>query len=268
MFTSDSRLITPFQQSLATIVIPAVKRTWIEERYVPMLRTSYRHCRRIAILFNTNRLIITIGSIIVPALLSIQRADEPAAVSIYWITWTASLLVTICNGLMTMFKLDRKYYLFHASFEQLKTEGWQYLALAGAYAADPHNHESQFEAFARAVERLRMRETEEVYIKLQDSGGSRGTTASAGPGGIPNVVDPSRTPSRDDPLTQFINYVRQQLDGRDSQPPIGNGGRPGSQAQTTYQDPVPHTTPAAPPRNTPGQGPRSDLHRPAQSVSV
>lgn len=257
-WTSETRLIEPFNQSLATVVLPATKRTWIEERYIPMLRTSYRHCRRIAVMFNTNRLVITIGSIIVPALLSIQRSDSPAEASIYWITWTASLLVTICNGLMTMFKLDRKYYLFHASFEQLKTEGWQYLALAGAYGApEAHTHEAQFEAFARAVERLRMRETEEVYIKLQDSGGSRtGAAAAAGPGGIPNVVD-ARTPSREDPITQLITYIRQQSDARESQPPIGNG-RGASTTPSTATAAATNTQTAA----------SSPSHRPAQSVSV
>lgn len=229
---SESRLIAPFQQSLAAIRLAVDKRTYVEERYIPMLRATYRHCRRIAILFNTNRIIVTVGSIIVPALLSIQRSDEPITAALYWVTWTVSLLVTICNGLMTMFKLDRKYYLFHASFEQLKTEGWQFVALTGAYkpAQGIADHDAHFTAFAQAVERLRMRETEEVYLKLQDSG-SRVT--ATGPGGIPNVVDASRTPMRDDPLTQIANYIRQQLDGRqESQPPIGNGG-PGSQAQAS-----------------------------------
>lgn len=228
---SESRLVVPFQQSLATIQLAVDKRTYIEERYIPMLRATYRHCRRIAILFNTNRIVVTVGSIIVPALLAIQYADGPIATSLYWITWTTSLLVTICNGLMTMFKLDRKYYLFHASFEQLKTEGWQYVALTGAYKPTHAiaDHDAHFAAFAQAVERLRMRETEEVYLKLQDSG-SRTATA-IGPGGIPNVVDASRTPMRDDPLTQIANYIRQQLENRqESQPPIANGRR-GSQAQ-------------------------------------
>lgn len=230
--TSDERLVLPFKQSLETVVLSAGRRTYIEERYIPMLRASYNHCRRIAFLFNTNRLVITIGSIIVPALLAIQHTDAPISLSIYWITWTTSLLVTICNGIMTMFKLDRKYYLFHASFEQLKTEGWQYVALTGAYRGKPetHSHEEQFELFAQAIERLRMRETEEVYIKLQDSAGGRGHGAT-GPGGIPNVVDANRTPSREDPVTQIVNAIRQMdRPPESSSPPLGNGRR-ASQAQ-------------------------------------
>jgi len=249
---SESRLVAPFQQALAAIQLAVDKRTYVEERYIPMLRATYRHCRRIAILFNTNRIIVTVGSIIVPALLAIQHTDSPTATTLYWITWTTSLLVTICNGLMTMFKLDRKYYLFHASFEQLKTEGWQYVALTGAYKPTHGtlSHDTHFVAFAQAVERLRMRETEEVYLKLQDSG-SRAT--ATGPGGIPNVVDASRTPMRDDPLTQLAAYIRQQAESRqESQAPIGNGG-PGIQAETL---------------NTQTDRGSVTSNRPAQSVSV
>jgi hypothetical protein len=176
-----------------------------------------------ALVYNSNRLTITIGSILVPAILSIQRADyltnSSAAQALFWITWSISLLVTVSNGLLTMFKFDRKYYLFHAAFEQLKTEGWQYLALTGNYKGEPatHTHELQFTGFANTVEKIRMRQTEEEYVKLQDVTGIRQVASGQsvlaekrrrGSIEIPTVFEYAKTPSRDDILQAIWAYLR------------------------------------------------------------
>ncbi len=223
MFAStEDRLLFPYRQVLATVSLSAEKRQLFEERYLRLLKTSFGRCRKIALVYNSNRLTITIGSILVPAILSIQRTDylarSEAAQGIFWITWAISLLVTVSNGLMTMFKFDRKYYLFHAAFEQLKTEGWQYLALTGNYkgVAETHSHEQQFPTFAHTVERIRMRQTEEEYVKLQDVAGIRqvaagpslASTGSAAP--IPTVFDYGKTPGKDELLQSIWTYLRQQ----------------------------------------------------------
>jgi hypothetical protein len=201
----------PYRQVLGTISLPAESRQILEERYLRLLETSFRRCRRIALVYNMNRLCITIGSIIVPALLSIQRTDTvlSASIAIFWTTWIISLMVTISNGLMTMFKFDRKYYLYHASFEQLKTEGWQYFSLTGNYR-DPkaHTHEQQFGVFAQTIERIRMRQTEEEYVKLQDVAGiGHAARPPLPPGAIPTVFDYGKTPLKGDPLQQILAYI-------------------------------------------------------------
>lgn len=219
MFTStEDRLIFPYRQVLGTVSLSAEKRQLFEERYLRLLETSFGRCRKMALVYNSNRLTITIGSILVPAILSIQRSDyidaNPAEQILFWLTWTISLMVTISNGLMTMFKFDRKYYLFHAAFEQLKTEGWQYLALTGNYKgteAAQRTHEIQFATFAHTVEKIRMRQTEEEYVKLQDVAGIRhvavgvnGTTGTS----IPTVFDYGKTPGRDDLLQAIWQYLK------------------------------------------------------------
>jgi hypothetical protein len=226
MFTStEDRLIYPYKQVLGTVSLSAEKRQLFEERYLRLLKTSFGRCRKIALVYNCNRLTITIGSILVPAILSIQRTDylsaDPAEQTLFWLTWVVSLMVTVSNGLMTMFKFDRKYYLFHAAFEQLKTEGWQYLALTGNYkGTEPlqRTHEIQFGTFAHTVERIRMRQTEEEYVRLQDVAGIRqvaaglsGATTGGGPAAaIPTVFDYGKTPGRDDLLQSIWTYLKGQ----------------------------------------------------------
>jgi hypothetical protein len=66
-------------------------------------------------MFYTSRLIVTIGSILVPAFLSIQGSGATLHhAEIYWTTWIISLLVTIFNGILILFKIDRKYYFLNA----------------------------------------------------------------------------------------------------------------------------------------------------------
>jgi hypothetical protein len=133
-------------------------------------------------LFHTSRSIITVGSLIVPALLSIQynTSSSDFELTIYWSTWILSLLVTTCNGLQTLFRLDKKYYSLHTILEHLHSEGWQYLELSGKYSGFytptvPPTHENQFIYFCNAIEKIRMRQIEEEYTRVNETTGSSTT---------------------------------------------------------------------------------------------
>lgn len=124
-------------------------------------------------MFHASRIIITVGSLIVPALLSIQGTSTVNP-TIYWGTWTVSLLVTICNALLALFKFDKRYYYLHTVLEKLISEGWQYIELTGKYSGYntpgvTPTHENQFMYFCHAVEKIRMKQVEEEYYKLSET---------------------------------------------------------------------------------------------------
>ncbi len=173
-----------------------------------LLRQFRARAWRFSILFHGARIIATVGSIITSSLLSIQYTtvggadpSNPAAVTeqnhrIFWITLCISFFVTVSNALLTLFKLDKKYYFVHTTLEQLISEGWQYLELTAKYSGfytpgiQP-THENQFLYFCHAVEKIKMRQVEEEYYKLSElhaniSNGSTGasTSTSAGAGQI------------------------------------------------------------------------------------
>ena len=81
--------------------------------------------------YNTFRFIVTTGSILLPAVLSMGQMD-PAKLPknfdmiSYWCSWTISLLVTGSNGFLQLFSLDKNYFSYSMVVEQLKTEGWQF----------------------------------------------------------------------------------------------------------------------------------------------
>jgi len=92
---------------------------------------------------------------------------------IYWVTWITSLLVTTCNGLLTLFKIDKKYMFLHTNKEHIISEGWQYAGLSGRYSGfytpgqDP-THANQYIFFCHMIEKIRMREVEDEYHRLQE----------------------------------------------------------------------------------------------------
>ena len=120
--------------------------------------------------YNIFRFIVTVGSIFLPAILSIGQMDPAKlprnfdAIS-YWASWSISLTVTACNGFLQLFSLDKNYFTYSIVTEQLKTEGWQYLQLSGKYEDSP-SHEAAFKVFCKSIKRKQ--------IEQEFSGGKAG----------------------------------------------------------------------------------------------
>jgi hypothetical protein len=201
--------VSQLQQALGTITLRADQRVLFEEHYMNTIYESYDRCQRSAYLFHSNRIIVTIGSVLVPALLSIQynQTTTQFSTSIYWCTWFVSLLVTVSNGFLTLFKFDKKYFLFHATYEQLRSEGWQFLALTGTYhTKEPSTHEQQFTKFMHTVEKILMRQAQEQFIKLQDVNSAAPITTNAA--GIPNLLEVSKSPAQDDLIIKIAKLLQ------------------------------------------------------------
>lgn len=145
-------------------------------RYITIMEEFSARATFFSWVFNIGRFIVTVGSLIVPALLSIQYtgsttigADVP--LQMYWVTWSLSLLVTISNGILTLFKLDKKYYFLNTVLEQLQSEMWQYIYLTGRYAGKYSpgklaSHDNQFIFFCHNMEKIKLKQVEEEYFKL------------------------------------------------------------------------------------------------------
>ena len=210
---SAKQTVYQFKQALGTITLRADQRVIFEEHYINVIQESYNRCHRSSYLYHSNRIIVTIGSVIVPALLSIQynQTTTQFSTSIYWCTWLVSLFVTISNGFLTLFKYDKKYFLFHATYEQLRSEGWQFLALTGTYhTKEPSTHEIQFTKFMHTVEKILMRQAQEQFIKLQDVNSGASIPITTNSAGIPTVFDTSKSPNQDDLVIKVAKILQSQ----------------------------------------------------------
>ena len=117
--------------------------------------------------YNIFRFIVTTGSILLPAVLSLGQMD-PAKLPknfdniSYWCSWTISLSVTASNGFLQLFSLDKNYFEYAITTEQLKTEGWQYFQLSGKYE-DYEDHEEGYRPFCKSIENIKRKQVEKEY---------------------------------------------------------------------------------------------------------
>lgn len=117
--------------------------------------------------YNVFRFIVTTGSILLPAVLSMGQMD-PAKLPknfdmiSYWCSWTISLLVTGSNGFLQLFSLDKNYFSYSMVVEQLKTEGWQFFGLSGKYEDYP-DHQSAYKTFSKSVESIKRKQIDQEF---------------------------------------------------------------------------------------------------------
>lgn len=145
----------------------------IKHRFTSLLEEYGDRSWKYAVAFHSLRITITIGSLIVPAILSVQFTGAQTSESIYWIVWFLSLLVTISNALVTLMKVDKKYYILNTVFHHIVSEGWLYIELSGKYSGfktpgEIPTHKNQFVYFCHSLEKIRMKQVEDEYFKLTE----------------------------------------------------------------------------------------------------
>lgn len=210
--TETNRLISIFRKISG---LDDIQRAAIEFRYIRIISEFSRRSIFYSIFFHGGHLIITVGSLIVPALLSIQPMPSASAYQdvIYWVTWVLSLLVTTFNGLLVLFKVDKKYYYLHTTAELLRSEGWQYIQQTGRYAGQhlsPNQlptHANHFKYFCNQIEKIRMRQIEEEYYKYDDAANNSQTTQinlNASTATAPKDKGPLYIESISKPITSII----------------------------------------------------------------
>ena len=167
-----------FDTVLSSLTIHETRKNSVRLRYLELLRTFENRACRYTCMFYLGHLIITVGSLIVPGLLTVQytaTVDNSSQNQIFWLTWAVSLLVTTFNAVLVMFKVDKKYYSLHTTLERLRSEGWQYLELTGRYSGAlthhvvPPTHDNQYRFFCHYVEKIKLKQIEDEYYKYDDT---------------------------------------------------------------------------------------------------
>jgi hypothetical protein len=163
--------------------LTTLQRETIKARYRFLMAEYRRRAFLYSFLFYTLRILMTVGSLVVPALISLKSTGSNTEDGIYWLTWSISLAVTTSNGLLTLFKLDKRFFMIHAVAERLRSETWQYLTLGGRYSGHygghRPNHHNQYVFFVSRLEKIRMKHVDEEYVR--PAGDSAGRDQHTGP---------------------------------------------------------------------------------------
>jgi hypothetical protein len=147
------------------------QRTAIKSRYRFLMAEYRRRCRIYAVLFYILRITMNVGSIAVPALMSLSVPPGSEGL-LKWFTWSVSVGVSIAHGLTTLFKLDKRFFMLHAIAERLRTETWQYLELTGRYSGhwggQCPTHANQYMLYTSQMEKIRMKHIDEEFVRGAD----------------------------------------------------------------------------------------------------
>lgn len=154
----DCNLKNQFQNLINDLEISDTRKKIIESRYLRQLVTYETKSRVAEFFYLFLSIFVTIATIVLPALLSIQEvsySDDPEVdkdfkTKIYWSTWVISLLVTISNGLVQFLNLHTQYITFSQTREKLLSIGWAYFELAKPFRGGTHN--SMFLDFMEAID--------------------------------------------------------------------------------------------------------------------
>ena len=152
-----ARRLTPIINSLE---LSDTEKYIIKNRFVNEVVYYNTKADRTKKTYNGFRFLVTGGSLLIPALMSIQQIEGTSQTfkdNIYWTTWSLSLAVTTCNGFIQLFSLDKNYFTFSIIMEKLKTEGWQFLQLSGKYDSFK-NHKKAYKTFCNNIETLKIKQ--------------------------------------------------------------------------------------------------------------
>jgi Protein of unknown function (DUF4231) len=222
--------------------LTAHQRATLKERYRFMMGDYRRRCTIYAWLFYVLRITMTVGSLTVPALISIKTYTSTTSdvdSALYWFTWALSLAVTTANGLITLFKLDKRYFAIHATAERLRSETWQYLSLSGRYSGFyggiRPTHKNQYIYYFSKIEKIRMKHVSDEFIRAP----SGGVDENKGSGGGP------ASPSQATPSNGSVPSPADQA-ALPRKPTVANGLRRDSESTVGTDDTAIAIQPAAP----------------------
>lgn len=122
------------------IKLSRYKRNILKKRYTKLVIFYENYAENIRWKYNMCRIIISIGSMILPTLQTIQNNESVSAFKdeIFWAAIGTSLSVMISNNLISMFTLDRRYIMYAVTAEKLKAIGWKYFELSDMFSNRSH----------------------------------------------------------------------------------------------------------------------------------
>lgn len=158
--TDHEHMRVELNQLIAAIELPELNKQFLRARWLELVIWMDRKAQESVWWYRRLRLATIIGGVIVPALVSLNVGDDVAPL-IKTLTFIVSLGVALSAAVEEFFRYGERWRHYRQMTESLKSEGWQFLQLSGAYAN--HTHVQAYPAFAARVEEL-SREEVETYI--------------------------------------------------------------------------------------------------------
>lgn len=140
------------------------EKIYFSYRFNRMIKRLEESSKRSSLWYYSLSSLVTIGSIVVPPLISVQdkmHDNEDYRTGIYWSVWSISLSVTLSNAFIKLMSLDRTYITRNIRLNQFKSEAMKYITNTGKYKTMEESN--KFTTFVRVIETFRQQQIYEEY---------------------------------------------------------------------------------------------------------
>ena len=158
-----SKFCLLYANVLMTLDLSQTEIKIIENRYLTLIEEFEKLEKNARLSYYISKFIIQTGSLITPAILSIQHVygDNSSNNPLYWAAWGTSVGVGLLTNYMSTFKLDKRYLLLDNTLDMLRIEGWQYIELTGKYKSTKDSkatHHNRFKHFLHTIETMKRKQ--------------------------------------------------------------------------------------------------------------
>ena len=153
------------------------EKRFFKMRFNRMIKRLEEKTKRSSFWYYSLSGMVTIGSIIVPSLISIQdktfntnaeKEDlEKHANNIYWCIWAISISVTLSNAFIKLLSLDKTYITRNLRLNQFKSEAMKYLSGADVYNIP--DREIRFRTLVKNIEIIKRQQVLEEFTPQHEN---------------------------------------------------------------------------------------------------
>ncbi|MFM7406761.1 MAG: DUF4231 domain-containing protein [Cuspidothrix sp.] len=150
-----------FGEIFDTLKLQDLQRKFLTSRWLDQVLWMEAQAGQARNKYYRARLLTIVGGIILPALVSLNINNSKVRDTVVWATFGLSQVVAISAAVEEFFHYGERWRHYRRTVESLKTQGWQFFQLSGAYVSFS-SHEQAFSSFASQIEEIIQRDVE-VY---------------------------------------------------------------------------------------------------------
>ncbi len=143
------------------LAIPDLHKHFLRSRWLDQVLYTEKRAQQTQSQYYTYRMMTIIGSVTIPALVSLNLTGTVADY-VHWLTFGISLLVAVSSAVEGFFRFGDRWRHYRETAEMQKIEGWQFLQLSGPYRRF-NTHLDAYHTFASRVEEIIRRDVA-VYV--------------------------------------------------------------------------------------------------------
>ena len=149
-------------------------------RYINIIKKIEKKYKKNENYYTMSTVFTGIASILVTGFISINTLDtlknniNELSNSLWWITWSMSLSISLINMISSFYKWDRKYLLMFKIFYKLEQEIWMYIESVGPYRKKQNlkdnqkNHKINLSLFYSRIEFI-YKKVNDNLLDIQDN---------------------------------------------------------------------------------------------------